>query len=450
MKRPTWSITRSPGRRRSIASRSGSSRPLHCSWTCQPNGCTRAAISSRMSQGRTPPRSMWKRMPRAPAAVRRSSSASLTDSIDDHDRTRRSAELGDRIHGAAIVGAVGRRLDDHDALEPEALLHLPVVVDARRRRQERGGRRHRIALRRVVEVDVGVGRAGGCLQPGPIVGHRDHLVYSARTARVVIDPPCSLLAVTSPGRDLFSAIPAAQLHPAPASPPLRATTFISSAVPLRQPARPCGFPPRLCRMPSPADPTSPGSAREPQPQTAGPPPSALAQAGEACRLLGVDRAGRGIGPGRSRRPGAWSRAPDARSPAARGRRCAASRRRCAAARGAATASGPARGPTSMAQPAMRPSTRAASSAVSSIRLPRDTLIRYALGCIRPSSAAPIRFSVSAVATASTTTKSDSAEQRAEIGPGQLRLGHLDVRIVDQHAHAQRQAELARGAVPIWP
>jgi hypothetical protein len=109
--------------------------------------------------------------------------------VDDHDRTRPGAEFGDRIHRAAIVGAVSGRLDHDRALEPEALLHPAVVRDPRRRRQERRGRRHRIARRRVVEVDVGVGGAGGRLQPRPILAHDDALFGPAHQGAGTRWPP---------------------------------------------------------------------------------------------------------------------------------------------------------------------------------------------------------------------------------------------------------------------
>src|SRR6185436_8483103 len=61
-------------------------------------------------------------------------------------------------------------------------------------------------------------------------------------------------------------------------------------------------------------------------------------------------------------------------------------------------------PTSMAQPPRCPDLSAASSASSSTRLPRETLMRYAPRFICFSVRSLIRFSVSAVATASGTTK----------------------------------------------
>src|SRR5262245_39459496 len=60
-------------------------------------------------------------------------------------------------------------------------------------------------------------------------------------------------------------------------------------------------------------------------------------------------------------------------------------------------------PTSIAQPARCPASSAASTAASSTRLPRDTLTRYAPFFICPIVFRLIRFSVSAVATASGTT-----------------------------------------------
>src|SRR6185436_15373956 len=60
-------------------------------------------------------------------------------------------------------------------------------------------------------------------------------------------------------------------------------------------------------------------------------------------------------------------------------------------------------PTSRAQPAMRPASSARTSAASSTRLPREALTRYAVFFIIASCFSPIRFSVSAVATASGTT-----------------------------------------------
>src|SRR6185503_15725686 len=64
-------------------------------------------------------------------------------------------------------------------------------------------------------------------------------------------------------------------------------------------------------------------------------------------------------------------------------------------------------PTSMAQPPSWPLFSAASSACSSTRLPRETLMRNEPFFIFASAFASIRFSVSSVATASGTTKSDS-------------------------------------------
>src|SRR2546428_160795 len=60
-------------------------------------------------------------------------------------------------------------------------------------------------------------------------------------------------------------------------------------------------------------------------------------------------------------------------------------------------------PTSIAQPARRPASSAASSACSSTRLPRDTLMKKAPFFILANAAALIRFSVSPVALANGTT-----------------------------------------------
>ena len=84
---------------------------------------------------------------------------------------------------------------------------------------------------------------------------------------------------------------------------------------------------------------------------------------------------------------------------------------------------------------------AAASAASSIRLPRETLIRKAEGFIQPSSSAPIRFSVSSVATARHDHEVGLDQQRAEVGLAELGLDHPDVGIADQDALAQRLAEL---------
>ena len=99
-------------------------------------------------------------------------------------------------------------------------------------------------------------------------------------------------------------------------------------------------------------------------------------------------------------------------------------------------------PTSMAQPAIRPSLSAASSAASSIRLPRDTLIRYA-----PLHPAQLRDADQVLGLCRGNGEHHDeiglGQERAEIGPGQLRPRHLDVRIADQHAHAERHAELGK-------
>ena len=81
-------------------------------------------------------------------------------------------------------------------------------------------------------------------------------------------------------------------------------------------------------------------------------------------------------------------------------------------------------PTSRAAPAMRCSSRAAASAASSIRLPRERLTRKASGRISRSCAAPIRFSVSSVATASGSTKSERLQQLVE-------LDLLDLAVLDR-------------------
>ena len=57
-------------------------------------------------------------------------------SDDDHG-TGAIPELGDGIELAAIVEAVGRRLHDHHALQPEPGLDLAVVGNASRRRRDR-------------------------------------------------------------------------------------------------------------------------------------------------------------------------------------------------------------------------------------------------------------------------------------------------------------------------
>ena len=85
-------------------------------------------------------------MPRAPSAGQLVELGVARPTVDDDDRARRLAELGDGIHRAAIVGAVGGGLDHHDPLEAEPRLDLPVVGDGRRRRQEGDGRRDRVAF----------------------------------------------------------------------------------------------------------------------------------------------------------------------------------------------------------------------------------------------------------------------------------------------------------------
>ncbi len=67
-------------------------------------------------------------------------------------------------------------------------------------------------------------------------------------------------------------------------------------------------------------------------------------------------------------------------------------------------------PTSMAAPAMRRASSARASAASSTRLPRDTLMKNAVGFMRAKAASFIRFSVASVATARQTTKSASANK----------------------------------------
>ncbi len=81
--------------------------------------------------GSAPPGSMWKRMPRMPALVRLSSSASV-DALIDHGDAARAAQRRDRFKRAAIVGAVGRGLHDHGPGDAEPRPHLAVVPPPRR------------------------------------------------------------------------------------------------------------------------------------------------------------------------------------------------------------------------------------------------------------------------------------------------------------------------------
>ncbi len=75
-------------------------------------------------------------------------------------------------------------------------------------------------------------------------------------------------------------------------------------------------------------------------------------------------------------------------------------------------------PTSIAALAIQFSRNAASST----RLPRDRLMK-ACGCMRPSAARPIRFSVCSLATARQTTKSDRTS-RSSSGQPRLRARQL--------------------------
>ena len=162
---------------------------------------------------------------------------------------------------------------------------------------------------------------------------------------------------------------------------------------------------------------------------------------QARGAVGVDGTGGSAALNDLGRPGQRSPRPGLRWRAASGRPCAAwrPRRRGAARCGDGIWSG-AR-PTSSAAPAMRLPSRAAASAASSIRLPRDRLIRKASGRISRSCAAPIRFSVSSVATASGRTKSERLQQLVELDLLDPVVLDGDVRVVHQHRHAEGQRQL---------
>ena len=103
----------------------------------------------------------------------------------------------------------------------------------------------------------------------------------------------------------------------------------------------------------------------------------------------------------------------------------------------------------MAQPAMRPSSSAVSSAASSTRSPRATLIRKADGFIQPF-LGPDQVLRVRRGHGQHHHEVGFDQQGAEIGLLELRLDHLDIRVVHQHLHAQRDPELgeARADVPI--
>ena len=157
----------------------------------------------------------------------------------------------------------------------------------------------------------------------------------------------------------------------------------------------------------------------------------------ACSGLTAPGAGGRRG---SRRPGGWSRAPGARSPRAPGRRCAASRSRSAGGRGGVRASGPARGRHPSRSRRSRRSRSASSSAASSTRLPRETLIRYALRFIRRKLVAADQVLGRFGRDREADHEVGLREQRGEVGLAERRR-RLHVRIAHQDVHAERLAEL---------
>ena len=133
-------------------------------WMCQPRSLTRLDSGSIISGVVAPAWARLKRMPRTPSAcMRLSSSVGHLSSTTATMRARRS-ERGQRVEVAAVVDAVRRRLHEHVAGGPDALLERAVVFDEGVGRPQRGGRIDRVLG--VVDVVMAVGSVGGAFSLG--------------------------------------------------------------------------------------------------------------------------------------------------------------------------------------------------------------------------------------------------------------------------------------------
>ena len=118
-----------------------------------------------------------KRNPRTPCACRRSSSASLASGDTMAMPRAASPSAATRVEHAAVVEAVAGGLDQHDPLQAECGLHLPVSRQRPERRLEGRAGRERIAV--FVDVHVAVARAAG----KGVRGHGVHRVLPVASGK---------------------------------------------------------------------------------------------------------------------------------------------------------------------------------------------------------------------------------------------------------------------------